>query len=1355
MEAIEGVMSRNLKAVIALMLFLTPLQGFAKLAAEEVEFFEKKIRPVLIDNCYACHNSVDKAKGGLALDYKAALREGGDSGEVIVAGKPGESLLIQSIRHEGGMKMPFKSPKLDDAVIRDFEKWVKMGAPDPRLVKPLKGDPKAGLPWEQVRDQRALWWAFQPLRQTPVPKVDSPAWSANPIDRFVFDRMKREGLSPQPEALDGVLVRRVHLVLTGLPPTPEAVKAFEEDASPDAYEKLVDRLLASKAFGERWARHWMDWYRYAETHGSEGDPPIPYAKQYRDYLIRALNADVPYDQLLREHLAGDLLEDPRINHERQLNESAIGPAHLRMVPHGFGVTDAYGEQITFTDNQIDVVSKAMLGVTVSCARCHDHKFDPISQKDFYRFYGVMVSGRASTVLVDTKQKLETNKEAIVKLKREMRRGFAEHWLSQVDALPAWLETNPEVIAGQKRFNDPLGAWHLFKDAEPKAYADLIKQQLEQVDKLKADNAQAVKDAGYYLDLRDPDNADKWATTGNSSADRVSPAGSFALHAQGDRVIRGIYPSGIYTHLISDKHAAVFSTTNYKAAGKQSVVRVAGANAQLRAPIRNYPLSNGLLHPPNALKNESFRWQTATRKWTYWQGEQLHYEMRTSRDTIPRPGGSDRSWFGVTEIYAGERPPQPEGAPLVSLVKNTGAITDRASLAKAYRDALRAAIVAWRDGQMTDAQALFLDAFIGSGFLANTIDPLAKPLKQQFARYRELEKAIPVPTRAPGVMDAESIDQPLLVRGDYKQQAEPVKRQFLELFSSKPYETSGSGRLELAQDMVSDANTLKSRVLINRLWAYVYGRGIVASTDNFGRLGKQPTHPELLDHLALDFEKNSWSIKHALRRMVTSRAFRSVGQADSPVREKDPLNIYLSHFTARRLDAEAIYDSVQHVAGRPDRAIYKPVIRNRLDPFMATFNRPVPTSTVSSRNSTNVPAQSLAMMNGKIVEDAARAWAQRIERDKQLATSEQKIKAMFEQAYARPPSKQEAQLLLAYLNKKPADPLVRTGHAQDHQRMEQELEAIRTSRDELLAPVRGRLQREVDRRNAQKQKEQVGKAVDLKPIARWDFEGDAKDAVGTLHGELKGKAKIDNGALALNGGYMATGPIAQGLGAKTLEVLVQLDRLDQRGGGAMTVQSLDGNVFDSIVFAEKGAGHWLAGSDHHRRTKAFAGPIERDAAKRPVRIIIVYHADGTITGYRDGKPYGKPYRSNALVKHEPSKTQVVFGLRHGIATTNGRMLTGKIYEAWLYDRALTAEEAAAASTGQLKAIVTPQMLLDALSPDQRKAIGEIDTKLAKIKRVVAELDGKVQAERKQAKIPGGGYFGIAHAILNSKEFIYVY
>ena len=433
---------------------------------EQVEFFEKNIRPALAEHCYECHNSSDKAKGGLALDWRGGLAKASASGPVIVAGKPDESLLLRAIRHEDKeLKMPKDGPKLSSLVIGNFETWIMMGAPDPRSKQPSKADIAKATSWETTRERRKQWWSFQPIRSPALPKVNGE-WAQTDIDRFIQAASEAEGLSPAGNAEPHALIRRLSFVLTGLPPTPEETAAFVQVAEGDrraAIVNAVERLLASPHFGERWARHWMDWVRYAESLGSEGDPAIPNANQYRNYLIRALNADVPYDQLLREHIAGDLLAKPRLNMKLGLNESAIGPAHYRFVLQGFAPTDALDELVRTTENQIDVVSKAFLGLTVSCARCHNHKFDPISQEDYHAFYSIMTSCRPAMVNIDTSARQETNRAKLAELKPRIRAALAEKWLAETGTISEQiLQPSAEwkkAIEDAKDFRNPLHAWN--------------------------------------------------------------------------------------------------------------------------------------------------------------------------------------------------------------------------------------------------------------------------------------------------------------------------------------------------------------------------------------------------------------------------------------------------------------------------------------------------------------------------------------------------------------------------------------------------------------------------------------------------------------------------------------------------------------------------------------------------------------------------------------------------------------------------------------------------------------------------------------------------------------------------------
>ncbi|MFM8581811.1 MAG: DUF1549 domain-containing protein, partial [Planctomycetaceae bacterium] len=438
---------------------------------EDLEFFEQRIRPLLVEHCYACHNSSRVAEGGLALDAREPLRRGGDSGPVLVPGQPEESLLLQVVRQDAGVsKMPKGGPRLTAAAVADLRRWIERGGVDPRDQPPSAAQLEQATAWPAVLERRKRWWSFRPVRQPELPAVPpmfaaarvvnpgnlgqpaveagserplgsegestgEPPGDTHVIDRFLQARLAAEGLQPAPLADRATLVRRVTQALTGLPPTAEETRDFVNDAEPDAWPRLIDRLLASPRFGERQARHFMDLVRYCESHGSQGDPELAQAWRYRDYLVRAFNADLPYDQLLREHIAGDLLPEPRWNAVEGFSESALATLQLRMVELGFVPVDALDDRVKVVDNQIDVLSKTFLGLTVSCARCHDHKFDPISQADFYALFGVFASGHPGPIEIDPPAVRERHRERLAGLKGQIRAGLAQ----------AWQQAAPQVV----------------------------------------------------------------------------------------------------------------------------------------------------------------------------------------------------------------------------------------------------------------------------------------------------------------------------------------------------------------------------------------------------------------------------------------------------------------------------------------------------------------------------------------------------------------------------------------------------------------------------------------------------------------------------------------------------------------------------------------------------------------------------------------------------------------------------------------------------------------------------------------------------------------------------------------------
>ena len=397
----------------ALSLALSAMPLHARAAGATSEFFETRIRPVLAEHCYECHSvSARKLKGGLRVDGRSELLQGGDTGPAIVPGKPEKSLLIGAMAHrDKDLAMPPKKDRLPDVVIADFEQWIRDGAAWPATEVSTTTTKAREFNLEE-RKQKQPWLWKTPRRQK-VPVVANTRWPLGPEDRFILHRLEQAGLPPAPAADGRTWLRRVHFVITGLPPSREEIEAFLADTKPGARERVVDRLLASPHFGERWARHWMDLMRYAESRGHESDYIIANAWHYRDYLIRAFNEGVPYDQFLLEALAGDLLPKPRLRPGTNFNESVLGTGWAFLGEEVHSPVDIRQDECDRIDNKVDVFSKTFLGLTVACARCHDHKFDPIRAQDYYALSGFMLSSSFRQVRFEA---MENNRSMAAELR---------------------------------------------------------------------------------------------------------------------------------------------------------------------------------------------------------------------------------------------------------------------------------------------------------------------------------------------------------------------------------------------------------------------------------------------------------------------------------------------------------------------------------------------------------------------------------------------------------------------------------------------------------------------------------------------------------------------------------------------------------------------------------------------------------------------------------------------------------------------------------------------------------------------------------------------------------------------------
>ena len=1078
------------------------------------EFFEKKIRPLLVTHCLECHATDAKKLGGeLLLDSRDGVRKGGESGVAFVMGKPDESLLIKAIRYNDDLvKMPPKG-KLPAAAIADLEEWIKRGAPDPREKPASK---KIVESWAETMRERAKWWSLQPVQNPEVPRPQQANWSDHPVDRFVLTRLEKQGLKPADPADGRTLARRLSLVLTGLPPTSEQVSTFLRDcgsagASPSqaAVEKLVDSLLDSPHFGERWARHWMDVVRFTETHGNEWNYEVHHAWRYRDYLIRAFNADVPFDQFIREHVAGDLFPAPRRNETERFNESIIGTGFFRFgeVNHDDCISlPSLGYDIA--DNQIDTLTKAFQATTVACARCHNHKLDAVSTHDYYALLGVLRSSRLVSHCIDAPDVNAKLTQRLTELKTDLRKELAAVWSHEASQLARYLQA-----AAAKRANRPDAA-ELVNGLDPKrlekwiALLAIEKAPLEDPfepvrvlsaatvtdftaewrklteryakedrDRTEFNRAQfetfadfrsaAMSDLGerggvspptaprsaQHVGGLTPPRSPKdlgWQIGGQALRGDAGHSGDFALNADGDVLVRAVLPAGCFTHALSDKLNGTLRSPviplgkkniSFQVFGQRSsAVRLVSSNCQLN--YKNYrALTTADLHwetfsPPD--ERESLR--TYAELMTMFDNPKFPDQLAAlggdpGNYRLPweKAAENPRSYFGITRVVLHDvgEPPRAEVTHLRPLFAGNEP-PSIADMATRYADVIANAIQAWSEDRATDDDARWLDQLLRRELLPNQTASSAR-LAEVASEYRKTESELAIPRVVAGVGESgHGYDQPVFARGDVVRPGEAVPRRYLEVLSSSSdaFKGASSGRLELANQIASLSNPLTARVIVNRVWHHLFGTGLVRTVDDFGHVGELPSHPELLDHLATRFVAEKWSIKNLIRSIVLTRTFQMSNQPSIASREIDPQNRLLQHYPARRMEAEAIRDSMLAASGRLDRTLFGPsvqpfrdkdyvdrrlfagpldglgrrsiYIKNNLmegPKFLEAFNFPGGKVTQGRRDITNVPAQALALLNDPFVLQQADVWAARLisRDDKSVA---ERIQVMIETACNR-------------------------------------------------------------------------------------------------------------------------------------------------------------------------------------------------------------------------------------------------------------------------------------------------------------------------------------------------------------------
>ncbi len=945
--------------------------------AEQTERFEKTIRPLLVEHCYKCHSAEsNKVKGGLRVDGRKHLLDGGDTGPAVVPGDIAKSKLVEAVKYANKDLLMPPVGKLSADAIAALEAWVKDGAPWPNDTATVAKKDDFDL-----AKRKAAHWAWKPIGQFQVPSSRFQVESTKPVDAFILARLEKAGLKPSPAADKLTLLRRVTFTLTGLPPTPAEIAAFESDPAKDAFEKVVDRLLASPAFGERWARHWLDLARYAETRGHEFEPEIPNAHQYRDYVIRALNADVPYHRFILEQLAGDTLPDPRIDPKTGTNESAVGSFFWHLGEEVHSPVDVRMDQADRFDNRIDVATKTFLGLTVACARCHDHKFDAIGTKDYYALFGLLEGSTYRQIRIDGwKQNREVAKE-LAKLRAD------------ADA----------AVGGLPPVNRA--------DRTPKPN-----------DLTGLGNAAVVID---YAALK----PGEWLPDDVSFGSGPRPAGFTFPWVKGTQISLYAEP---YT-------AAVFDTFW----AKQKLAPGTGHDAGALGKATRAGFS---------IRTPSF----------VLEKKKLHY--------LVRGGGQAFAAVGQQAVIAGPL----HGSLLLSVkgedqyrwvthdVSGYVGLRMHVELTADPKTPFAVAMVV-----QSDESAPPLPRATGGEWVPTDPKDVKTAItvaKQVADGERELAKNAVWESRLTvGMWDGPGVESPVFVRGNPRTPGPAVPPRSLEALHGPAglKHKTGGGRLELAEQWTDPkTNPFVPRVAVNRVWHHLFGRGLVASTDNFGVLGEVPTHPELLDFLANDFVSPTsrdregagmgWSLKRLIRTLVLTDTYRQSSVGSPEADKLDPTNSLLHKFRLKRLEGEAIRDAMLSVSGRLDakmfgpgvlihltpfldgrgkpgsgpidgdgrRSIYMGVRRNFLSPFLLAFDTPIPFSTVGRRQVSNVPAQALILLNDPLTHELAERWATKVLADK--GTTAERVERMYLSAFGRRPSAEETKTCAEFVSGKEQD-----------------------------------------------------------------------------------------------------------------------------------------------------------------------------------------------------------------------------------------------------------------------------------------------------------------------------------------------
>lgn len=954
--------------------------------------FETKIRPVLTGTCFTCHGDA-KTSGGLRVDSRAALVKGGDSGPAIVPGNAEDSLLIQAIRRlEHVSVMP---PQAEFALrpdqVSDFQAWVA-----------------AGAPWPSSPDgfSKSAPWSFAPVRDPPVPAVVDRSAILTSVDSFVRAAQASAGVRPAPPADRLTLIRRATFDLTGLPPTPEEIDAYLADSSPDAFAAVLERLLASPAYGERWGRHWLDVVRYADTAGETADYPLPDAWRYRNYVIDAFNADLPYDEFLLEQIAGDVLAqaDPGT----RFAERVIATGFLAL-SRRFGFDSENYHHLTIQDT-IDTLGQVVMGMSLGCARCHDHKFDPVTMRDYYALYGIFSSSRYSFPGSEQKQRTRV----LVPL------------TSPSDSPALWRRFEHRVGTLSKRLAE-------MKKPVPTAV-------LRSLNDLDGDfETQAVASGGSKGVLVPP-----WVYEG-----------PIAVSNAAQSPFKNCYPTGIVGTSIAAGSAPyrIAQAIHPKRAGEwrgQCHVNLdfrIGSNPGSASGVHRFSLGTLAGNPALAvlLSSEGITLRTGEGSGTFhpltpnnWQSLQLTVDV--DRLTVSGHVGAPGA---ITELA--ERP---------LAASSSGAI----EMVSFDTDGAGAAYPAIELDNFSIREHPILPVSTELPGLVDASNPLdSEALLDQLrillghqgeaARLEQLLSIGPC-SMAYAMAEGTPRDERIQLRGEPDKPGEVVPRGFIASLGGGPLPpgTAGSGRLELARWLTRADHPLTPRVMVNRVWQQHFGRGLVPTPNDFGVRGQPPTHPDLLDHLTTTFVRSGWSIKALQRLIMQSATYQQaslVEPAPSAGASAPIGSDLLASFSRRRLSAEEIRDAILAVSGNLDRSpgrehpfpkpvewrytqhspfsaiydhrrrsVYLMTQRIKRHPFLALFDGADPNASTAQRQTTTVATQALYFLNDPFVHEAAEHWATDLLAGG--ASERDAIAVAYRRALVRPPLEAERAEAAAFL-----------------------------------------------------------------------------------------------------------------------------------------------------------------------------------------------------------------------------------------------------------------------------------------------------------------------------------------------------